>query len=55
MRPVPAGVTLRPAVPTDAAAASRTVALALGELYARQGREAPEAHPHDAATSPATA
>lgn len=48
MRPVPAGVTLRPATARDAPAASRAVALALGDLFARQGREAPEPHPHDA-------
>jgi GNAT superfamily N-acetyltransferase len=48
VRRVPAGVTLRPATARDAPAASRTVALALGELFARQGREAPDVHPHDA-------
>jgi len=48
VRPVPAGVSLRPATAGDAPAASRTLALALDDLYARQGRAAPDAHPHEA-------
>ena len=47
MRPVPAGVTLRPATAGDAPAASRTLTLALDDLYERQRRAAPDAHPHE--------
>lgn len=42
------GVSLRPATPRDAPAASRVVWVALRDLYARQGRAAPDEHPHAA-------
>jgi len=48
VRPVPAGVTLRPATADDGPAASRIVALALTDLCERQGRAAPDVHPHEA-------
>ena len=49
VRELPSGVTLRPASVDDAPAASRTVSVALDDLYARQGRDVPEEHAdHDA-------
>ena len=48
VRLLPTGVALRPAAPGDGPVASRIVSVALGDLYARQGRAAPVQHPHDA-------
>ncbi len=44
MRRLPADVALRPATARDAAGVPRIISVALSDLYARQGRPAPEEH-----------